>query len=667
MTTRKHGHRWDCRSCGAPLDRTFVDLGTSPPCEDFLTADRLSEPETSYPLRVYTCTACLLVQLPAHVEAEEVFDDYAYFSSFSDSWVAHARTFVEHAVERLRLGADSLVVEVASNDGYLLQHVVAAGIPALGVEAADNVAQAARDKGIPTTTCYLDAASGRRLAEEHGGADLVVGNNVLAHVPDLNGFVAGLRALVRADGWVSLEFPHLLRLVERRQYDTIYHEHFSYFSLRTASDALARGGLSVVDVQELQTHGGSLRVWCRPTETASGAGAEVARVLEEERAAGLHTVEGHDGFERAVFDVKQGLLRFLLDARRDGRSVAGYGAPGKGNTLLNHCGVRADLLPYTVDRNPYKHGRFLPGSHIPVLPPEELDRRQPDYVLLLPWNLKDELAAQLAHVRGWGDGSWCPSQLWSCCHDRRRNAVKVVLFAGGRGLRMRDGAADVPKPLSVLAGRPLLWHVMSWYAAYGHTDFVVCLGYRADDVVRVMQEHASPDWDVSYVDTGLDTPIGQRLVAVRELVEQEDVFFANYADLLTDLPLDDMLSAFVSSGATASMLVVRPQASFHLVELSTDDRVERVGPVTHAPMWQNGGFFVMRPEVFDVIEPGEDLVDEPLGRLAAAGRLVAYRWEGFWAPLDTQKDRQRLQELHASGQTPWVAQPPRSGLLRTAV
>lgn len=244
--------------------------------------------------------------------------------------------------------------------------------------------------------------------------------------------------------------------------------------------------------------------------------------------------------------------------------------------------------------------------------------------------------------------------------------MKVVLFAGGRGLRMRDGAADIPKPLSVLAGRPLLWHVMSWYAAYGHTDFVVCLGYRADDVVASMREHAHADWTVTYVDTGLDTAIGQRLVAVRELVQGEPMFLANYADLLTDLPLDDMVTEFCASDASAAMLVVRPQASFHLVELDGDDRVQRVGPVTDAPIWQNGGFFVMRPEVFDAIEDGEDLVDEPFGRLASAGRLLAYRWEGFWAPLDTQKDRQRLQDLHADGETPWVAQP-RPAALRTAV
>ena len=402
MNTGASPAAFACRSCGATLHHTFVDLGTSPPCEDFLTADRLAEPESAYPRHVFTCSDCLLVQLPAHLDARDVFDDYAYFSSFSDSWVEHARRFTVGAVERLDLGPDSLVVEVASNDGYLLQHVLTAGVRALGVEAADNVAQTARDRGVPTLTCYLDASAGAAIAAEHGAADLVVANNVLAHVPDLNSFVAGLRALVQIDGWVSVEFPHLLRLVEGRQYDTIYHEHFSYFTLRTAQDALARGGLTVIDVEELSTHGGSLRVWARPSACAGAPGVNVLKVLADEAGAGLHSLQGHDGFESAVFEVKQGLLRFLLDARRDGRSVAGYGAPGKGNTLLNHCGVRADLLPYTVDRNPYKHGRFLPGSRIPVLSTEELALRRPDYVLLLPWNLRDELMDQLAYVAEWG-------------------------------------------------------------------------------------------------------------------------------------------------------------------------------------------------------------------------------------------------------------------------
>ncbi len=393
---------WSCRLCSADLDTTFVDLGASPPCQSFLTREQLSEPEITYPLHVYVCAECLLVQLPAHVDAREVFDDYAYFSSYSTSWVEHARRYVDQAVPRLRLTPASLVVEVASNDGYLLQHVLDRGLRALGVEAADNVAEVARGRGVPTETCYLDASAGQRLAAEHGPASLVVANNVLAHVPDLHGFVAGLRALVADDGWVTVEFPHLLRLVEGRQFDTMYHEHYSYLSLLTATRALSAGGLAVVDVEELSTHGGSLRLWVRPAEVAGEPTPALGRVLQDERRAGLHELAGHRGFEAAVLEVKRGLLTFLLEARVRGSSVAGYGAPGKGNTLLNHCGVRADLLPYTVDRNPYKHGRFLPGSRIPVLPPEVLTERQPDYVLVLPWNLRDEITAQLAHVRSWG-------------------------------------------------------------------------------------------------------------------------------------------------------------------------------------------------------------------------------------------------------------------------
>lgn len=394
---------WVCRLCSAPLTQTFVDLGASPPCESYLTPAQLHDAEVSYPLAVYLCTSCLLVQLPAHVDGRVIFgDDYAYFSSYSDSWVAHAEQFVTSSIERLGLDGSSRVVEVASNDGYLLQHVVAAGIPALGIEAADNVAAVARARGVPTETCYLDAASGELLAARYGPADLVVANNVLPHVPDLVSFVRGLRSLLSSTGWVSLELPHLLRLIEGRQFDTIYHEHYSYFTLNTAARALEHGGLQVVDVEELGTHGGSLRVWARPVDAAGDPSDRVTQVLNAERAAGLHTVDGHEGFAAAVFDVKQGLLRFLLDARQQGLSVAGYGAPGKGNTLLNHCGVRPDLLPYTVDRNPYKQGRFLPGSRIPVLPPEELAIRRPDLVLLMPWNLREELSQQLSYVREWG-------------------------------------------------------------------------------------------------------------------------------------------------------------------------------------------------------------------------------------------------------------------------
>src|SRR5690606_28956730 len=308
----------------------------SPLCESYLRADQLDAPETFYPLHVRICRECLLVQLPAYVPGEEIFSDYAYFSSYSDSWVAHARRYAETMRARLGLGPDSLVTEVASNDGYLLQHFVAAGIPVLGVEPARNIAEVARQRGIRTENVFLGAETGAELAERYGRADLVVANNVYAHVPDLRGFTAGLAALVKPDGLVTLEFPHLLRLIERRQYDTIYHEHYQYLSLRTAQRALATGGLRVVDVEELSTHGGSLRVYARPEGSAGETGEAVARVLAAEAAAGLHTLDGHRGFAEAVAAVKRDLMGFLLEARAKGATVVGYGAPGKGNTLLNH-------------------------------------------------------------------------------------------------------------------------------------------------------------------------------------------------------------------------------------------------------------------------------------------------------------------------------------------
>ena len=389
-----------CRLCDAPLNRTFVDLGMSPLCESYVPAGKLDEAETFYPLNVRLCDACLLVQLPAYVPGEEIFSDYAYFSS--DSWVAHAKKYAEAMVERLRLTADSLVTEVASNDGYLLQHFAAVGIPVLGVEPAANVAEVARARGIPTEVQFLGADTGLEIAGRNGRADLVAANNVFAHVPDIRGFAAGLRALVKDEGTVTLEFPHLMRLIDRRQYDTIYHEHFSYLSLLTSSRALAGAGLRVVDVEELDTHGGSLRVYARPDESAGEPTERVKAVLAAEEAEGLHTVAGHEGFAPAVMKIKSDLLEFLLTAEREGKSVAGYGAPGKGNTLLNHCGIRSDLLSYTVDRSPFKQGKFLPGTHIPIYAPEHLAQTKPDYVLVLPWNLREEISRQLRYVGSWG-------------------------------------------------------------------------------------------------------------------------------------------------------------------------------------------------------------------------------------------------------------------------
>jgi hypothetical protein len=391
-----------CRLCGAELTRTFVDLGMSPPCESYLDASQLDSGETFYPLHVRICSSCLLVQLPAYISGEEIFSHYAYFSSYSDSWVAHAKKFVDEAVNRLGLGASSFVVEVASNDGYLLQHVVARGIRCLGIEPAENVAEAAVDKGIPTEVVFLGEESGSKIASVHGPADLVVANNVFAHVPDIVDFAKGLRALVADTGRVSIEIPHLLRLIDGNEYDTIYHEHYSYLSLLTTQRALAAAGLTVVDVEELTTHGGSLRTWSAPSEHAPQPSAAVTRVLGAEAAAGLDTVDGHAGFAAQVATVRNNLVEFLIGCARRGETVVAYGAPGKGNTLLNHCGIRSDLIRFSVDRNPFKHGKFLPGTHIPIRPVEELEAAQPDYVLIMPWNLREEISAQLAGIRVWG-------------------------------------------------------------------------------------------------------------------------------------------------------------------------------------------------------------------------------------------------------------------------
>ncbi|RBO94385.1 class I SAM-dependent methyltransferase [Nocardia puris] len=390
-----------CRLCNSPSLTSVLDLGATPPCESFLAADALDLPEATYPLHLRRCDACLLLQLPELVTPDEIFTEYAYFSSFSDSWVAHARAFVDSAIGRLGLGADSFVVEVASNDGYLLQHVVAAGIPCLGVEPSANVGAAARAKGVPTETAFLDEARASALRAAHGPADLVVANNVYAHVPDLLGFTRALRTLAADDGWVSIEVHHALNLVRDNQFDTIYHEHFQYFTLATAARALATGDLTVVDVEPIPSHGGSLRLWARPG-TAHRPSERVAEVLAAEAAAGLHDPSGYDGLRPRTEAVRHDLLRFLLDARAAGRRVVGYGAPGKGNTLLNYCGIRPDLLAYTVDRNPYKHGRFTPGARIPVRPVEVIARDRPDVVLILPWNLERELVTQLAHVAEWG-------------------------------------------------------------------------------------------------------------------------------------------------------------------------------------------------------------------------------------------------------------------------
>ena len=385
-----------CRLCGHTGLVSVLDLGASPPCEAFLSAEALDLAEATYPLHLRLCPECRLLQIPALIRPDETFTDYAYYSSFSTSWVEHAKRFVDASVASLGLGPDSFVVEVASNDGYLLQHVVAHGIRCLGIEPSVNVGAAALEKGIPTVTAFLDEDLGRDLAAEHGRADLVVANNVWAHIPDIIGFTRGLRAMVADAGRVSIEVHHALSLVTKAQFDTIYHEHFQYWTVLAARGALERGGLSLVDVELLETHGGSIRLWAAPVEAGVTPSSRVADVIRTEREAGLDTVEGYLGLARETSRVRDDLVAYLIDAHRAGRRVAGYGAPGKGNTLLNYCGIRPDLVAYLADRNPYKHGRFTPGTRIPVVPPEHLVEDAPDDVLVLPWNLRTEITAQLA-------------------------------------------------------------------------------------------------------------------------------------------------------------------------------------------------------------------------------------------------------------------------------
>jgi SAM-dependent methyltransferase len=392
-----------CRFCEAPLEHTVVDLGMSPPCESYLTAEQLDQVEPFYPLHVFVCEQCLLVQLPAYVNPEDIFREYAYFSSYSRSWVEHARRYVQLSTDRLRLGSESFVVELASNDGYLLQHFLERGVQVLGIEPARNVAAAAEARHVPTLTEFFGTELAERLVREGRPADLVVANNVLAQVPDLNDFVAGIRILLAPGGVATLEFPHVVRLLEGSQFDTIYHEHYSYFSLLTARRIFSAHHLVLFDVEELPTHGGSLRIYLRhATDTTKPIMPAVDALLTAETSAGFDRLDRYLLFGPDVQRAKRRLLSFLIQAKEEGRQVVGYGAPGKGNTLLNYCGIRTDLLDYTVDQNPYKQGRFLPGVHIPILEPSRIAETRPDYVLLLPWNLRDEIMQQLTFVRAWG-------------------------------------------------------------------------------------------------------------------------------------------------------------------------------------------------------------------------------------------------------------------------
>ena len=391
-----------CRFCGAPLAQSFVDLGATPPANNYLLESDLRHPEPFYPLHAFVCGSCFLVQLDEFQSPEQLFGQYSYFSSYSQSWLHHAEEYTESMIERFDIGPAWQVVEIASNDGYLLQFFHRRGVPVLGIEPAANVARAAEEKGIPTLIRFFDVNTARALVLMGKQADLLVGNNVLAHVPDLNGFAAGVRTALKPTGILTMEFPHLLRLIELTQFDTIYHEHFSYFSLITAEKVFAAHGITLFDVEELATHGGSLRIFGCHAGAGRPIGERVREVKERERAAGLERIETYRGFSARVRETKRSLLKFLIAEKAAGKTIVGYGAPAKGNTLLNYCGIGPDFLDYTVDLSPYKQGLYLPGTRIPVSHPDRITETRPDTVLILPWNLRDEIMSQMAHIRGWG-------------------------------------------------------------------------------------------------------------------------------------------------------------------------------------------------------------------------------------------------------------------------
>lgn len=396
-------NRGCCRFCGSTLKHTFVDLGMSPLCESYVSPEQLNQMEAFYPLHVYVCDRCFLVQLQEYVSPQDIFSEYAYFSSYSDSWLQHAKNYTENVIARFRLHFLSQVVEIASNDGYLLQYFLAKGINVLGIEPAANVAEVAIKKGIPTVVKFFGKNTANELAADDTQADLLVANNVLAHVPDINDFVAGAKILLKPQGVITMEFPHLMRLMEGNQFDTIYHEHFSYLSLLTVEKLFAEHGLTIFDVEELSTHGGSLRIYARQAEdTSKPISQQVKELRAREEAAGFSNLKHYFSFGEKVKETKFKLLEFLISAKRQGKTIAGYGAPGKGNTLLNYCGIREDFIDYTVDRNPYKQGKFLPGTHIPIFHPDKIQETKPDYLLILPWNLKNEIMSQMSYVRDWG-------------------------------------------------------------------------------------------------------------------------------------------------------------------------------------------------------------------------------------------------------------------------
>ena len=394
----------NCRFCGSKLEHIFADLGSSPISNDYIKPENLNSMEPFYPLVVYVCDACLLVQLPEHQTPDNIFaEEYTYFSSYSDSWLKHASDYVDMMVQRFEFNDKSQVIEIASNDGYLLQYFKQKGVPILGIEPAANVAEVAEKNGIPSVVKFFGVNTAKELVNDDVKADLVLGNNVLAHVPDVNDFVKGMKIILKQQGVITMEFPHLLRLMELNQFDTIYHEHFSYFSFTTVENIFAHHGLTLFDVEELSTHGGSLRIFARHDEDDSKPISDhVNELRNREAELGFASLEHYLSYQNQIDETKRNLLKFLIQAKEQGKTVVGYGAPAKGNTLLNYCGVRTDFVEYTVDRSPAKKGSYLPGTRIPIYAPEKIEETHPDYVLILPWNLKSEISAQMSEIRTWG-------------------------------------------------------------------------------------------------------------------------------------------------------------------------------------------------------------------------------------------------------------------------
>ena len=394
--------RSECRFCSNLLSHTFVDLGMSPLSNAYLKLDTINKAEKFYPLHTYVCDNCFLVQLEEFETPDHIFSDYAYFSSYSETWLRHAENYTELMTQRFSLNANSQVIEIASNDGYLLQYFQKQNIPVLGIEPAANVAKVAEEKGIPSLVKFFGVSTAKELVAQGKQADLLLGNNVLAHVPNLNDFVAGMKIVLKPDGILTMEFPHVLQLILQNQFDTIYHEHFSYFSFLTVEKVFATHGLTLFDVEELPTHGGSLRIYGQHNDGKKPISDRVSLLKSKEIEAGLDQRSTYLGFGEQVKATKRHLLSFLIDIKNRGKSVVGYGAPAKGNTLLNYCGIRTDLLDYTVDRSPYKQGLFLPGTHITIYHPDKIIETKPDYLLILPWNIKDEIIEQMSHIREWG-------------------------------------------------------------------------------------------------------------------------------------------------------------------------------------------------------------------------------------------------------------------------